>query len=280
LTYHKHYDNFVERLFAITFGGFAPGVAGRLDGRCSERPRGLPLEAEPLKTANRASARAGRAERVERGSISAEQIIAGALQLAEEIGIEALSMPKLASQLGIGVTSIYWYFRSKNELMEALTVEAARTFHGLIKPPDDADWEEWLFALFLRLRNAMRANPVYCDLLFMRGHRASEGALMHTWPGAEATAGRMVAAGFTPHEAVQNMVMLSLYTRGSVVLERQMQRVGISPDDSTPVPPQFPLLSEGLKRQNMRGISEDAHAAQLRLLIDGMALRLRAKQQA
>jgi hypothetical protein len=103
---------------------------------------------------------------------------------------------------------------------------------------------------------------------------------MHTWPGAEATVGKMVAAGFTPHEAVQNMVMLSLYTRGSVVLERQMQQVGLSPDNPTPVPPQFPLLSEGLKRQNMRGVSDEAHVAQLRLLIDGMVLRLRAKQQA
>jgi AcrR family transcriptional regulator len=227
-----------------------------------------------LKTSSKAAPTRTRAER---GSISAGQIIAGALALAEEIGIDSLSMPKLAGRLGIGVTSIYWYFRSKDELIEALTVEAARTFHQLMHPPDDCDWQTWLFYMFMRLRDAMRDNRVYCDLLFMRGNRASDAALIHTWPGGEEILAKMVAAGFTPHEALQNIVILSLFTRGAVVLERQMHQAGLSPDMPTPVPPQFPLFSEALKTQNMRGVSDAAHAAHLRLQIDGMALRLREK---
>lgn len=52
-------------------------------------------------------------ERRRRGSITAEDIIAGAFELAEEIGISGLSMPLLAKHLDVGVTSIYWYFRKR-----------------------------------------------------------------------------------------------------------------------------------------------------------------------
>jgi AcrR family transcriptional regulator len=227
-----------------------------------------------------ASGRAAGSTRVERGSISAEQIVAGALELAEEIGIDSLTMPKLAARLGIGVTSIYWYFRSKEELIEALTVEAARTFHALMTPPREVDWRTALFELFSRLRNAMRANPVYCDLLFMRGHRLSDDALMHTWPSTEALIAKLAAAGFSPHEALQNVVTLSLYTRGAVVLERQMQQVGLPADMPTPAPSQFALLSKALETQTMRGISDGAYVEQLEALLDGMALRLKEKQTA
>ncbi|NED60037.1 helix-turn-helix transcriptional regulator, partial [Streptomyces sp. SID10244] len=54
-------------------------------------------------------------ERRERGSIDPEEIIKGAFELAEEIGVDNLSMPLLGKHLGVGVTSIYWYFRKKDD---------------------------------------------------------------------------------------------------------------------------------------------------------------------
>lgn len=214
-------------------------------------------------------------KRAARGSISAEQIIAGATDLAGMIGLDALSMPKLAEHLGIGVTSIYWYFRTKNELIEALTVIAAQKFHAVMQPQHEGPWDELTFESMCRLRAAMRADEVSCDLLFMRGGRASEGALSHMWPGTENAIARMVAAGFTPHDALQNIVILSLYTRGSVVLERQMLRDGIAPDAPTPVSPDFPLMTAALADQNTRGVSDQAYRTHIRAIIEGMALRLR-----
>ncbi|MFC3172847.1 TetR family transcriptional regulator [Novosphingobium bradum] len=218
--------------------------------------------------------------RAERGSISAEQILAGAKALAQEIGLDALSMPRLAAHLGIGVTSIYWYFRNKDALIAALTVDAARSFHPLIVPAAEGTWQDSLFETFTRLREAMRADDLACDLLFMRGARAGEDALAYFWPGAEAGLARMVAAGFTPAEALQNITILSLYNRGCVVLERQMRRAGVAPDVPTPVPADYPLLSAALEHQNTRGVSDEAHAAQLRAIIEGMALRLDARKAA
>ena len=49
-------------------------------------------------------------QRRERGSINPDDIIKGAFELAEQVGIDNLSMPLLGKHLGVGVTSIYWYF--------------------------------------------------------------------------------------------------------------------------------------------------------------------------
>ena len=65
--------------------------------------------------------------RRQRGSLSEEEILDGAHALIARGGLDALSMPALARELAAGVTSIYWYFRNKEELL----VEGIRARHGL-----------------------------------------------------------------------------------------------------------------------------------------------------
>lgn len=67
-------------------------------------------------------------QRRERGSINPEDIIKGAFELAEQVSIDNLSMPLLGKHLGVGVTSIYWYFRKKDDLLNAMTDRALREF--------------------------------------------------------------------------------------------------------------------------------------------------------
>ena len=62
--------------------------------------------------------------RRERGSISVEQIVNGAFEIAAEGSIDNLSMPVLAKHLDVGITSIYWYFRKKDDLLDAMTDRA------------------------------------------------------------------------------------------------------------------------------------------------------------
>jgi AcrR family transcriptional regulator len=73
-----------------------------------------------------------RLRRRERGSISVDTILNGAFEVAAEVSIDNLSMPQLARHLDVGVTSIYWYFRRKDELLDAMT---DRTLERLTNPP-------------------------------------------------------------------------------------------------------------------------------------------------
>ena len=73
-------------------------------------------------------ATAEKRQRRERGSINPDDIIKGAFELAEDVGIDNLSMPLLGKHLGVGVTSIYWYFRKKDDLLNAMTDRALKQY--------------------------------------------------------------------------------------------------------------------------------------------------------
>ena len=64
-----------------------------------------------------------RPERAAKGpapSRSRAQIAAAAVQLADDEGLEAVSMRKVAAALGIGAASLYRYIESKDELYELM----------------------------------------------------------------------------------------------------------------------------------------------------------------
>ena len=67
-------------------------------------------------------------QRRDRGSISADEILNGAFEVAAQVSIDNLSMPVLAKHLDVGVTSIYWYFRRKDDLLDAMTDRALERF--------------------------------------------------------------------------------------------------------------------------------------------------------
>ncbi|HTD79067.1 MAG TPA: helix-turn-helix domain-containing protein, partial [Chloroflexota bacterium] len=57
-----------------------------------------------------------------RGSLTREQVVDAALQLADQHGFEALSMPTLARRLECGVMTIYGYVDSKEDLLDAIAL--------------------------------------------------------------------------------------------------------------------------------------------------------------
>src|SRR5512138_843416 len=83
-----------------------------------------------------------------RGSLSREEILAGARAVIEQRGLGELSMPGLARQLRSGVTSIYWYFRSKDELLVALAEQVTKDLYESLPPVSDGPWDRELESYF------------------------------------------------------------------------------------------------------------------------------------
>src|SRR6476659_5632670 len=73
--------------------------------------------------------RGAKPKRRPRGSLDIEEIITGAFELAQDVSIAGLSMPVLAKHLDVPVTSIYWHFRKKEQLLDAMTERATREYH-------------------------------------------------------------------------------------------------------------------------------------------------------
>src|SRR6202050_309032 len=110
----------------------------------------------------------GRTTRRARGSLSREEILDGAQELVEAQGLQQLSMPALAKQLKSGVTSIYWYFRSKDDLLEALTDRVTRDMYLKLPPIGDGAWDEELVGYFTAFRNLLEATPIYREVFAYR----------------------------------------------------------------------------------------------------------------
>jgi AcrR family transcriptional regulator len=161
--------------------------------------------------------------RRERGSISVDEIINGAFEVAAEVSIDNLSMPQLARHLDVGVTSIYWYFRKKDELLDAMTDRALAQYEFTVPDVDASNWRESLRNHARTMRRQFLADPVLCDLVLIRGHygmRALHGALHEV----ERPVAALVEAGLTPEQAVETYGAISVHSRGSVVLQRLQQK--------------------------------------------------------
>jgi TetR/AcrR family tetracycline transcriptional repressor len=89
----------------------------------------------------------------ERGSLDRASIVATALRLLDEVGIDGLSTRRLATELGIKSASLYWHFKDKNELlneMSGVMFEEALLLPNIDGP--DFVWDEWLAEGARRIR--------------------------------------------------------------------------------------------------------------------------------
>lgn len=165
------------------------------------------------------NAKADTRKRRDRGSISADEILQGAFDVVAQVSIDNLSMPVLAKHLDVGVTSIYWYFRRKDDLLDAMTDSALERFEFTVPTIDASNWRASLRNHAHTMRKHFRDNPILCDLVLIRsqfGGKAVRGALQKI----EQPVAALVEAGLTTEQAIAVYGAISVHTRGSAVLER------------------------------------------------------------
>jgi AcrR family transcriptional regulator len=93
-----------------------------------------------------------------RSRLSREQIAAAALQIADAEGFSAVSMRRVAAELGAGTMSLYHYVRDKQDLI-ALMDDALM---GEVHVPDEelsSDWREAVMAIASRTRAVFVRHP-------------------------------------------------------------------------------------------------------------------------
>ena len=162
-------------------------------------------------------------QRRERGSINPEDIISGAFELAEQVSIDNLSMPLLGKHLGVGVTSIYWYFRKKDDLLNAMTDRALSKYVFATPYVEASDWRETLRNHARLMRKTFMGNPILCDLILIRAALSAKAARMGAQEVERAIA-NLVEAGLSPEDAFDTYSAVSVHVRGSVVLHRLYEK--------------------------------------------------------
>jgi AcrR family transcriptional regulator len=215
--------------------------------------------------------------------LSREEILEASYQLVEHDGLSALSMPALSRQVGAGVTSIYWYFRNKDELLVALAERVTADVYRRWKPMGDGPLETELRTSFTSFRTELSRVPVYLELFSLRSRfvLAQPGIFPIVMDRLEADLAQLVAAGLSVVEAAHAHVACSAYVRGFVTLERGLRlepgeqdeavRAGIADAVGHLDASAFPVLTLLGDLEPMTALNDDTFRMGLDLLVDGIA---------
>ncbi len=93
-----------------------------------------------------------------------DEIAAAAIRIADEEGVDALSMRNLASELGAGTMTLYHYVRTKDELMALVTDEI---MGEVVLAPGEVlpdHWRDAITVLARRSRAALERHPWVFDI--------------------------------------------------------------------------------------------------------------------
>jgi AcrR family transcriptional regulator len=116
--------------------------------------------------------------------------------LADSEGLDALTIRRLAADLAVTPMALYWHFRDKDELLDAL---AEHLFHSVRLPDaEPGGWDEQLRATLAAFMAALRPHPAVAGLARARILSSHAGLSL-----AECTLGLLDAAGFSPEEAAE-----------------------------------------------------------------------------
>jgi AcrR family transcriptional regulator len=218
-----------------------------------------------------------RSPRRERGSLSAEEILDAAFAVAGRSGVDGMGVPDVAKAVGVGVTSIYWHFRKKDDLVRSMSDRAVRMVVAALPPPEPGTpWREFLHRHFTDMRDVYRRDDVLADLTWTRIRSYSLESTHLLYQHYEGIVAFLVDCGFTPLTAWNSFSAGYTFTRGVVVGER-IQRLNHSPilgDARTKllVPQTMPLLSSLLEsdRIQLAMVSDSEFEFGLQVILDGI----------
>jgi AcrR family transcriptional regulator len=207
-----------------------------------------------------------------RARLSPEQVAAAALELLDRDGLEALSMRRLADRLGVGTMTLYGYFRSKDELLDAV-VDAAVAQR---KPfTFDGTWQEQIRRLMQGSRRNLGRHP---GLVKVRADRPvlQPEALRFAETGMTILRG----AGFSRRDAARAFRLLFTYVFGYVSFSPDETADRARRDSRAAVaglpPHEYPMLTEASDELADAMAGQETFDFGLDRIIDGLEAHLRA----
>ncbi|HEY1914964.1 MAG TPA: TetR family transcriptional regulator [Streptosporangiaceae bacterium] len=160
----------------------------------------------------------------ERPRLSKEAVVDQALAIADADGLEALTIRRLASELGVTPMAFYWHFRNK----EALLAGVADRLWGEIDADIDpaADWPAQLRSLMESLVRVLRTHRCASQVLASSGKLNNDAVLRVTETVLEV----LSRAGFDP-AAASEIARSGLWTGIMLVMSTPGFDISASEDD-------------------------------------------------
>jgi AcrR family transcriptional regulator len=151
---------------------------------------------------------------VKRPPLNREKVLQKGLELADAGGIDALSMRKLAKELGIEAMSLYNHVKSKDDLIDGLI---DLVFDEIDAPQPGVDWREALTRRAMSTREALRRHPWANGLMEGRARPGPSSARLH-----EAVLRCLREAGFSVGNTARAYSIQDSFIYGFALQERAL----------------------------------------------------------
>src|SRR5215470_8392583 len=156
-----------------------------------------------------------------------------AARLLDEEGVEAVSMRRLATRLGVSAMALYRHVGNHDELLLALVDRLAAQ---LVYPPCPADPRQAIVVLWRTIYDGLAEHPWLAEVMA----RPVLGAI-------EEIHVALRRAGLTLEEAVRAYRLMWQFTLGALLVRAGTERQGLSVQESlrgAPDPNLYPTLAE------------------------------------
>ena len=176
-----------------------------------------------------------------RGTLSREAIVQAAVRLIERDGADAVSMRRVAAELGVGTMSLYNHVPNKAALLDGVA-EYIMTDMSFAADPD-ADWRDQARGLARTFRAIARRYPRSVLVVITRQPRSDVGLAP-----VELALGAVRKAGFTDRTAVRLVRTFVSFVLGSLMHEASVAE--------QPAPEAITELAEQLERSRYTNVRD------------------------
>jgi TetR/AcrR family transcriptional regulator, tetracycline repressor protein len=202
--------------------------------------------------------------------------VEAALDVLDEVGLDELSMRRLAESLGVQNPARYWHVQNKQELLDrmAQVVLARGLATAEAATPAPRTWKKRLERFARGLRAAMRSRKDGARLIATASLSQPGSALLIR---IDALVAALIAEGFRSTDALKGVLAVIHYTLGATLEEQSDPRPG---EPAIPVDASLPTLAALAELPDTSELSRvDARFEfGVELIVEGLRSRLRGRR--
>jgi len=150
--------------------------------------------------------------------LNAERVIHGAVELADRIGVDALTIRKLADALDVKPMTIYHHVANKEAIIDGMVEQV---FTEIELPPTDREWRDAILVRCHSMRQTLARHPWAAPLMEAR-HTPGPATLRHH----DAVVGCFRRAGFSLELVGHANAVVDAFVYGFALQETTLPATG------------------------------------------------------
>ena len=147
-----------------------------------------------------------------RAPLTRERILRAAIELADEDGIEAVTMRRLGRRLGVEAMSLYNHVEDKDDILDGMVELVATEFEV---PSGAHDWRSSIRSSAISVHEVLRRHPWASSVMESQARAGSARLRL-----LDALIGILVGAGFPMPIVIRTLIALDSHTYGFTLQEQ------------------------------------------------------------